>query len=265
MPGAGGSATVLVTGGAGRIAGYLRAGLPARGWKLRLLDVEAIPGEPDALVGDVRDPGVLDTALDGAAAVVHLAGVASPSAPWPEVLEVNIAGTYEVFEAARRAGVARVVFASSNHANGFAPPSAGMRPPDGDRPDSYYGVSKLFGEALGRLYADRYGLQVASLRIGSCFDRPSGVRMLSTWLSPADACRLVDACLSSEQLSYAVVSGVSANTRGWWDLSPGRRLGYHPHDDAEAFASEVAAAEGDGGGSPERQGGEAAWTAERRP
>src|SRR5207244_2879733 len=107
--------------------------------------------------------------------------------------------------------------------------------------DTNYGVSKAFGEAVGRFYADRYGMRVACLRIGSCDDRPRSPRMLSTWLSPGDAVRLVDACLHAPDLEYSVVYGPSANPRGWWDLAPARALGYEPQDDAEAFAAEVLA------------------------
>jgi uronate dehydrogenase len=173
--------TVLVTGAAGRVGRYLRSGLPAFGWDLRLMDRAPIPDAPDAIVADIRDTGALSEAMDGVDAVVHLAGVVKPNDPFADVLAVNIGGTYEVLEAARAASVERFVFASSNHANGFAPrgaPDAG----GGDRPDSYYGVSKLFGEALGRLYADRYGLRVACIRIGSCFDQPTDPRMLATTL-----------------------------------------------------------------------------------
>ena len=126
-----------------------------------------------------------------------------------------------MFDAARRAGVPRVVYGGSNHAIGFTPRSE-LLPADGPlRPDTNYGVSKAFGEVVGRFYADRYGMRVACLRIGSCDDRPRTPRWLSTWLSPGDAVRLVDACLRAPDLGYAVVYGISANTRGWWDLAAG--------------------------------------------
>jgi uronate dehydrogenase len=252
--------TVLVTGAAGRIGGYLRAGLPAFGWDLRLMDRLSIPDAPDAVVADIRDTAALSEAVDGVDAVVHLAGVVKPNDPFAEILAVNIEGTYEVLRAAHAASVGRFVFASSNHANGFAPRSEadGVT---GDRPDSYYGVSKLFGEALGRLYADRYGLRVACIRIGSCFDRPTDPRMLATWLSPGDVTRLVNACLTSAELHFSVVYGVSRNSRRWWDLSPSQALGYDPQDDAEAYAEKILAAYGgiDPGHPDDPQGGAAAW------
>jgi uronate dehydrogenase len=260
--------TVLITGAAGRVGRYLRAGLPALGWQLRLFDrlpmpeVADLPEAHEAIVADIRDGPALAAALRGVSAVVHLAGVVKPADSFAEVLAGNIEGTYELLRRAQEASVERVVFASTNHVNGFAPRSA-AGPPGGDRPDSFYGVSKLFGEALGRLYADRYGMRIACLRIGSCFDRPTDPRMLATWLSPGDASRLVHACLTSPDLGYAVVYGLSANTRRWWDLAPAEALGYDPQDDAEAYAAEILAPYGgvDPGSPDDPQGGGAAWRA----
>jgi uronate dehydrogenase len=169
---------------------------------------------------------------------VHLAGQ-STEAPWPVIREANIEGSYQVFEAARRAGVRRLVCASSNHAVGFTPrPTAADGAPaelaadTPPRPDTLYGVSKAFGEALGRYYVDRYGMQVACLRIGTFADTPPDARAMATWLSPRDCARLVDACLRSDRLDFAVVWGVSANRDRWWSLEGGRELGYEPLDDA---------------------------------
>jgi uronate dehydrogenase len=226
---------VLLTGAAGRIGTALRERLPALGWEVRGFDrVEA----PDCIVGDITSPADLDAAMTGVDAVVHLAGQPT-EAPWPVVRDANIEGTLQLFEAARRAGVDRVVYASSNHAVGFTPvgdDQAADLPP---RPDTLYGVSKVFGEALGRYYVDRYGIRVACLRIGTFAERPGHVRALSTWLSPADATRLVDACLRSPDLTYSIVWGVSANTRRAWSLDAGRALGYEPRDDAEQYAEHL--------------------------
>jgi uronate dehydrogenase len=230
--------TTLITGAAGRVGTVLRAGLPDLGHKLRLLDLRPIPDEPDAITADIHDAPALAAAMDGVSAVVHLAGLPR-EASWAATLESNIDSTYRVFEAARRAGVPRIVYASSNHAVGFTPRRqlAGVDIPP--RPDTLNGLSKVFGEALGRLYVDKYGMRVACLRIGSCFPKPSTVRQLSTWISPADTVRLVHAALTAPNLKYAVLYGVSANSRGWWDLAPGRALGFDPVDDAEAYAEEV--------------------------
>jgi len=177
-------------------------------------------------------------AAQGASAVVHLAGVAGEST-WPAISHANIEGTYAALEAARRAGVPRVVLAGSNHATGYTPrPEGGLlrevdAPP---RPDTYYGVSKVAMEALGSLYVDRYGLDVVCLRIGSASAEPTTTRQLATWLSPADTVSLVDAALTAPSPGFAVVWGVSANTRNWWDLTAARALGYEPADDAEVYA-----------------------------
>ncbi len=245
-----GAAPVLVTGAAGRVGTMLRRGLPALGWRLRLLDLVPLPDEPDAVLADILDPAALAAAMTGVAAVVHLAGLPR-EASWPATLSIHIDGTYQVFEAARRAGVRRVVFASSNHAVGFTPrqPWAGVDLPP--RPDTLNGLAKCFGEALGRLYVDKYGMQVVSLRIGSAFPKPTTLRQLSTWLSPADLVRLVHASLTAPDLGYAVVYGISANTRGWWDLGPGRALGFDPVDNAEDHAAEVLASELPAGGEPD--------------
>jgi nucleoside-diphosphate-sugar epimerase len=179
-------------------------------------------------------------ACAGADAVIHLAGIPT-EAPWEKILDVNINGGYVAFEAARRAGVDRVIFASSNHAVGFTPRSK-FPVPDYQfpAPDTYYGVSKVATEALAALYHYRYGINSICVRILSCFERPRNARMLSTWLSPDDAGRLFDACLTVPEPGFRVVFGVSANTRGGWvSLNEARALGYESRDDAEAYAAEV--------------------------
>jgi uronate dehydrogenase len=241
---------VLVTGAAGLIGTVLRGGLPERGWSVRSLDIvpvaEPRPGE-EHLVADITDLAAMTEAARGTEALVHLAGIATEST-WPAIAHTNIDGTYCALEAARRAGVRRVVLASSNHATGYTPrPDGGLlrevdAPP---RPDTYYGVSKVTMEALGSLYVDRYGLDVVCLRIGSAFPEPTTTRQLSTWLSPGDTVRLVDAALRAPSPGFAVVWGVSANTRSWWDLTAARALGYEPADDAEVYAETLIAAHGE--------------------
>ncbi len=240
--------TILITGAAGQIGTMLRSRLARPGRTLRLLDVlpmAAGPGE-EAVTASVTDLTAMTRACDGADAVIHLGGIPS-EAPWDRILDVNINGAYVVFEAARRAGVPRVVFASSNHAVGFSPRSQFPVPDYAfPAPDTYYGVSKAAGEALAALYSRRYGMDAICVRILSCFARPANVRMLSTWLSPDDAGRLFDACLTAPSPGFRVVFGVSANSRGGWvSLAEARALGYEPRDDAEAYAAEVIAAHGE--------------------
>ena len=235
------SGLVLLSGAAGRIGTWLRGGLPERGWALRSLDVVPVPdvrpGE-EQVVADVTDLAAMTDAARGASALVHMAGISGEST-WPAISRANIEGTYCALEAARLAGVPRVVLAGSNHATGYTPrPDGGLlrevdAPP---RPDTYYGVSKVAMEGLGSLYVDRYGLDVVCLRIGSALAEPATTRHLSTWLSPADAVSLVDAALTAPSPGFSVVWGVSANTRNWWDLSAARALGYEPQDDAEVYA-----------------------------
>jgi uronate dehydrogenase len=231
---------VLITGAAGNIGRALRAGLRDRYALLRLIDVA--PQEPaqtgeEVVTLDLNDRRASEAAMEGVDAVVHLAGIAD-EASFDDILEGNITTTYSVYEAARRAGVRRVVFASSNHVTGFYPRDETVGPDHPVRPDTFYGVSKAFGEALGRLYADKYGLEVVCLRIGSFTERPTTPRQLSIWLSPRDCVHLVCCCLDASSVGFEIVYGVSANTRSWWKDDAAARLGYHPEDNAEEFAGE---------------------------
>ncbi len=241
---------VLITGAAGRIGTWLRGGLPERGWAVRSLDVVPVPDErpgEEQVVADATDLSAMVDATTGTSAVVHLAGLVGEH-PWPSISRVNIESTYAALEAARRAGVRRVVLASSNHATGYTErPAAGLlteadAPP---RPDTYYGVAKVAMEALGALYVDRYGMDVVCLRIGSAFPEPTSLRHLSTWLSPADTVSLVDAALTAPSPGFSIVWGVSNNTRNWWDLTAARALGYAPADDAEVYAEALIEAIGE--------------------
>ena len=240
--------TILITGAAGRIGSMLRPRLARPGRTLRLLDIADLTagGGEEAVQASATDLAAMTAACQGADAVIHLAGIAT-EAPWERILAVNIESTYVAFEAARRAGVPRVIFASSNHAVGFTP-RGDFPVPDYafPAPDTYYGVSKVTGEALAALYHQRYGLDTICLRILSCFEKPPGTRGLSTWLSPDDAGRLFEACLTADSPGFRVAYGVSANTRGGWvSLAEARALGYEPRDDAEAYAAEMIAAHGE--------------------
>lgn len=240
--------TVLLTGAAGGVGTLMRELLPPYGYRLRLFDQRPVEGAPDAITADLADRDALREAVRGTDAVIHLAGI-SLEAPFEKILRSNIEGTHHLYEAVREEGVRRVVFASSNHAVGFTP-----RPADGSaaipvgtprRPDTYYGLSKGFGEDLASLCWDRHGIETVSLRIGSCFPVPTTVRMLSIWLSPADCARLLHAALTAEGVGHTVAYASSANTRLWWDLSTARALGYRPQDDSEPYAAELLAAQGE--------------------
>ncbi|MFJ6480559.1 MULTISPECIES: NAD-dependent epimerase/dehydratase family protein [unclassified Streptomyces] len=224
---------VLITGAAGNMGRMLRQGLRH---PLRLTDSTPDEGCEQASVTDLD---AMRAAMRGASAVVHLAGITDEDS-WERIVDVNVDGTRTVLEAARLEGVQQVVLASSNHAAGFQERGAGELPGDiTARPDTYYGFSKAALESLGALYHDRFGMNVVCLRIGTCYDKPFDVRSLSTWLSPADCVRLVEASLRAE--GFHIVWGVSDNTRRWWSLDAGRHIGYVPRDDAEVFAEEMLA------------------------
>jgi uronate dehydrogenase len=232
---------VLVTGAAGSIGREIGRGLPALGHELRGLDrsPDAAPGyENDWIVGDCLDPDVVDAAVRGVDAIVHLAGNPDEDT-LPASLESHVHTTARLLDAMVRHGVGRIAYASSNHAVGLTPHDAPLTTSVRPRPDTYYGTAKVAAEALLSLYSDRHGLGTVAMRIGSFGEKPTSVRELSTWLSPADAVRMVDAAISSSVAGYTVVHGVSSNTRGWWDLGPGRSIGFDPQDDAEHFAASI--------------------------
>jgi uronate dehydrogenase len=231
---------VLITGARGRIGTVLRAGLRDGLDELRLSDLEAPEAlqDPETFVAaDLTDAAAVAHAVDGVDAVVHL-GAVPDEAAFEVIAGPNLHGAYHVFEACRRAGVRRVVYASSNHATGMYPVGAPLDGSQVPRPDGLYGASKVFGEALGRMYAERFGLEVVSLRIGSFRPRPTEQRELATWLSHDDCVRLVRAALTAEPVGFEIVYGASANTRAWWPLA--NTVGYVPEDDAEAYADEIA-------------------------
>ncbi|MBZ5740846.1 NAD-dependent epimerase/dehydratase family protein [Nocardioides mangrovi] len=238
---------VLVTGAAGRIGAVVTAGLVDLGHDVVGLDQRPAP---EGWLGpwhtaDCTDP---DAVLDAVAeqpldAVVHLAGDPS-STDLPTALSSHVLSTAALLDAMVARGVPRMVYASSNHAVGLTPRPAPGNPAVGTatrpRPDTPYGVGKVAAEALLSLYADRHGLDTVACRIGSFLERPVTRRHLETWLSPGDCVRLVEAALTAPAPGFAVLYGISANTGAWWDLEPGRALGYEPRDDAARYAGEVA-------------------------
>ncbi|MDG4789244.1 NAD(P)-dependent oxidoreductase [Micromonospora sp. WMMD1102] len=255
---------LLVTGSAGRVGRLLRPRLAGPERILRLLDLadQAPPGsgEPVEVVrADIFDPAALAAACAGVDAVLHLAAIPTEES-WAELLRVNVTGTQLVLEAARTAGVSRVVLASTIHAAGWyrragsTPEPAGVPAPEGPdgvpaaapaRPNTYYGWSKAAVESLGSLYADRYGMTVFALRLGACFPEPPGLSGLENWISPDDCTRLVDACLRADTTGFRLLWGISRNSRRWWSLAEGREIGYEPQDDAERYADQVRPLDGE--------------------
>ena len=254
---------VLITGASGGIGSCLRAGLRDELEELRLTDRRQPEEAPTAaetfVAAELTDPAAVDRAMEHVEAVVHLAAEPGELA-FGELLGSNFTGTFNVFDAARRAGVRRVVFASSNHATGFYLTGERLTGVEPVRPDGLYGVSKVFGEALARMYCDRFGLEAICLRIGAFQERPREPGHLAIWLSHGDTVRLVRACLSAPDIEFLVAYGVSANTRAWWDWQPAaERLGYEPLDDAERFASEVEGPEPKLQGDPFTEPGYGDW------
>lgn len=236
---------------AGTIGSMLRHSLAQPDRHLRLLDVtaqsELRTGESaELIVGSFLDPNTMRDACHDVNVVIHLGGLSTGGYSWQEYLSVNINGTFVVFEAARRAGVPRVIYASSHHAVGFQPNNTSVTVPDYyyPRPDSFYDVSKVASESLCSLFHDRRGIDAICLRIGSYRTRPTDARSLWNWLSPGDGGRLFEAAISTPHPGFRVVWGVSANSRGIMSLDEGNAIGYFPLDDAEVYASDVAASDG---------------------
>ena len=236
---------VLITGAGGSIGRVLAQGLPALGHELRGLDLHDAGQLAPALAlgwttGDCLDPATVDAAVKGVEAVVHLAGKPDEGS-LTESLESHVHTTGRLLDAMVRHGVDRMVYASSNHAVGRTERRDLLTTATRPRPDSFYGTAKVAAEALLSLYADRYGIAVVATRIGSFLPYPETERGLSTWLSYTDGVRMFQAALTCPPPGYQVIYGVSANTRGWWDLEPGRALGYDPQDDAENWSADVPA------------------------
>jgi uronate dehydrogenase len=236
---------ILLTGAAGGVAEMIRPLLRAR-YRVRLSDREPVndvqAGE-ECAPADLGDMAALRAAIRGVEGIVHLGGQ-SLEADWATIRETNIDGAYNLFEAARLEGVRRIVFASSNHVMGFYPRSETIPAVATVRPDSRYGVSKAFGEALASLYAYKYGTEVLTIRIGHILPKPRTVRDLSIWLSPRDFCQLIGIGLGTPGLRHEIVYGMSDNARAWWDNGNAARLGYKPGDRAEDHAAGVLAADG---------------------
>lgn len=252
--------TILITGASGGVSTLLRP-LLRPFYRLRLSDRAAVPdptADEEVVSADLGDLQALRRAISGVAGIVHFGGY-SKEADWETIHDANIVGAYNIFEAARLEGVKRVVFASSNHAVGFYPKAQTVPVEVTVRPDSRYGLSKAFGEALGSLYADKYGMEVLAIRIGHVLPKPFDRRRLAIWISARDLCQLVRIGLDHPEIRNEIVYGMSDNKRAWWDNSNAFRLGYRPVDRSEDYAAEAVAGDRDATGDPRadlNQGGE---------
>ncbi|MCM5678446.1 NAD(P)-dependent oxidoreductase [Schlegelella sp. S2-27] len=234
---------LLLTGAAGGLGRELRPRLKRYCDTLRLSDIADLGGaSPGEEMQPVRleDRSAVADLLKGVDAVVHLGGV-SVETPFDPILQANIVGVFNLYEAARIHGVKRIVFASSNHVTGFYRQDEVIDTDAPMRPDGLYGVSKAFGENLSRFYFDRYGIETACLRIGSSFPEPKDRRMLATWMSFDDLERLVVACLTAPIVGHSVIYGISDNRTKWWDNTRAAHLGYVPQDSSEPFRAAVEA------------------------
>jgi uronate dehydrogenase len=233
--------TLVVTGASGYLGGRLRRLLKGVYSDIRWSDLKPPPdlaADETFVAADLADIDDVERLLDGADGVVHFGGQAD-EAPWEEIRRANIDGCYNLFEAARRRKVERVVFASSNHTIGFYPRHRRIGVDAAVRPDTRYGVSKAFGEALGALYAFKHGLRVTCLRIGRVEDVPIVPRHLSVWLHEDDLVQLIRIGLEHPAIRYEVFFGTSDNQRGWWDNEAAFRLGYRPRGHAEVHRDAV--------------------------
>jgi uronate dehydrogenase len=201
-------------------------------------DFGAARAGEEVMLADLADAQAVDAMVRGCQAIVHLGGV-SVEGPFEPILQANILGVYNLYEAARKHGVKRVVFASSNHVTGFYKQSETVTLNHPARPDSLYGVSKAFGEDLSRMYFDRYGIETACVRIGSSFAEPKDRRMLASWLSFDDLHRLITACLTTPVLGHTAIFGMSDNAVTWYDNSAARHVGYVPQDSSDPFREAV--------------------------
>jgi uronate dehydrogenase len=235
---------VLVTGAAGGIGRMIRPLLRGVYPRIRLSDIVDIDTEAgeEFVAADLADLAAIERICAGVDGVIHL-GASSVEDQWEPVLSNNIVGCYNLFEAARRQRVQRIVFATTNHVVGFYRRQRTIDHTVMPRPDSRYGVSKAFGEALGRMYADKYGLRVFNIRIGNVDQRPVDRRRLSIWISPRDLVQLMRIGLEHPDIHFEVVYGVSDNARAWYDNGNAVRLGYAPADRAEDYAKEATEAD----------------------
>jgi uronate dehydrogenase len=259
--------TILITGAAGDVGTHLRRELAGK-YRIRASDLRDLKVKFKGQKFMRADLSKFAHALritKGVDAIVHLGGY-SVEGPWESILSANIVGCYNVFEAARRNGVRRILFPTSNHATGFYRRDQTIDHRVYPRPDSRYGVSKVFGEALGSLYADKYGMEVFCMRIGNVNPAPIDKRRLSIWFSPRDLAQLVTIGIEHPDIRFEIVYGVSGNTRSWYDNSNAARLGYRPRDDSESQAREILAREKPGGDAKaEMYQGGAFVTAEEIP
>ncbi|REG84965.1 NAD-dependent epimerase/dehydratase family protein [Marinomonas pollencensis] len=232
---------VLLTGAAGNLGKMMRTSLADWASELRLSDIETVddllPNE-EFVRCDLADADAVMALVEGCDAIVHFGGISTENS-FENILSGNIKGAYHIYEAARQQGVKRLFFASSNHVVGFHHRETLLDANSPMRPDSLYGVSKGFGELLAQYYYDKFGIESALVRIGSCFPKPLNRRMLSTWLSEGDLTDLIKKVYAVDRLGCTIIYGVSNNPSTWWDNRHAKFIGWTAKDSSEVFEHEA--------------------------
>ncbi|MEA2775211.1 MAG: uronate dehydrogenase [Acetobacteraceae bacterium] len=236
---------ILLTGASGALGRVLVRSLGVLGWRLVLTDIapfpDALPANATFIRADLSDGVTMLRLAEGCGTIIHLGGV-SVERPFEEVIGPNIRGLYHIYEAARREK-ARVIFASSNHSVGFHERTESLPADSQFLPDGYYGLSKAYGELMGRMYWFKHGVESVNVRIGSACPEPINARMLASWMSYGDFSRLMERCVLTLSVGHVVVWGASKNARmTWWREDAREALGWAPVDSADPFAGQLAGA-----------------------
>lgn len=230
---------LLITGAAGGVGRVMREKLKPMAEILRLSDIADLgtaAAHEELMPCDLGDEAAVLKLVEGCDAILHLGGVSTEQS-FEKILNGNLRGVYNLYEAARAHGMPRIIFASSNHTVGFHRQDSRLTVETPMKPDGLYGVSKCFGEAMASMYHSKFGQETAIVRIGSCFPEPTNHRMLSTWMSYDDFADLVARCFAAPMLGCPIIWGVSNNDRGWWDNTAAGFLGWRPQDNSERFAA----------------------------
>lgn len=232
---------LLITGANGGLGSVCRQRLVHLADKLRLSsrsDMGTAASHEEIIQCDLGDKAAVEKLVEGCDGIIHMGGQAT-EAPWEIIRQANIDGMFNLYEAARKNGNPRIVFASTNHTIGFYEQSERLDAETLPRPDGLYGVSKVFGEALASMYFHKFGIETACIRIGSCFPEPKNHRMLSTWMSYDDFVLLIERIFAVPRLGCPIIYGTSDNDSSWWDNGKVAYLGWRPKDNAEVFRSKI--------------------------
>lgn len=232
---------VLLTGAAGVLGSAMRKALAGWAEELVLSDIvtiETLNAGESFIACDLANLNAVVNLVRGCDAIIHLGGQ-SIEGTFENIMNGNLKGTYHIYEAARQVGVKRIVFASSNHLTGFHSREERLNDKSPMRPDSLYGVSKGFGELVAQYYFDKFAIESALIRIGSCLPKPTNRRLLSTWISERDLADLVKRVFIVNRLGCTVIYGASNNPCSWWDNSHASFIGWYPKDSSAVFEEEV--------------------------